>query len=116
MRHFSRFQILLMALALFVPLMATAADKPVLEPLPEPPEAPAGYEPDPATEPQITIIKRGEETIEEYRVNGELYMQKITPSHGVPYYLVKETVDGGWARMDGPGERLAIPNWVLFRF
>jgi hypothetical protein len=112
MRHLSRFLIL----ALFAPLLALAADKPELEPLPEPPEAPAGYEPDPATEPQVNIVKHGEETIEEYRMNGELYMQKITPSHGVPYYLVKENVDGGWARMDGPGERLAIPNWVLFRF
>lgn len=112
MRRISYFLIL----ALFAPLMALAADKPAMEPLPEPPEPPAGYEPDAASEPQVTIIKRGEETVEEYRVNGELYMQKVTPSHGVPYYLVKETVDGSWARQDGPGERLAIPNWVLFRF
>ena len=103
-------------LALLMPLALQAADKPELEPLPEPPEPPAGYEPGAADEPQITIVKRGEDTIEEYRVNGELYMQKVTPSHGVPYYLVKEDVDGGWARMDGPGERIAIPKWVLFRF
>ncbi len=106
----------LLMLILLAPMLAMAADKPVLEPLPEPPEAPAGYEPDPATEPQVTIVKKGEDTIEEYRMNGELYMQKITPSHGVSYYLVKENVDGGWARMDGPGERIAIPNWVIFRF
>src|SRR3990167_6026289 len=107
----------LIFLALCAPLAALAADaQPQLEPLPEPPPPPPGYEPDPASEPQVTIVKRGEDTIEEYRVNGELYMQKVTPSHGVSYYLVKETVDGGWARMDGPGERLAIPNWVLFRF
>lgn len=104
-------------LALCAPVLAFAAENPPqLEPLPEPPPAPAGYEPDPAAEPEVTIVKRGEETIEEYRVNGELYMQKVTPSHGVPYYLVKETVDGGWARMDGPGDRLAIPHWVIFRF
>ncbi len=107
----------LVFLALCVPLLTFAADAPPqLEPLPEPPDAPEGYEPDPATEPQVTIIKRGEDSIEEYRINGELYMQKVTPAHGVSYYLVKETVDGGWARMDGPGERIAVPNWVLFRF
>lgn len=106
----------LLMLIFFVPMLAMAADKPALEPLPEPPQAPAGYDPDSETEPQVTIVKRGEESIEEYRMNGELYMQKVTPSHGVPYYLVKENIDGGWARMDGPGERLAIPNWVLFRF
>ncbi len=107
----------LVFLALCIPMLTFAADvPPQLEPLPEPPEAPEEYAPDAAAEPQVTIIKRGEETIEEYRVNGELYMQKITPSHGVSYYLVKETVDGGWSRLDGPGERIAVPNWVLFRF
>jgi hypothetical protein len=106
----------LLMLILLAPMLAMAAGQPALEPLPEPPPAPAGYEPDPETEPQVTIVKKGEDSIEEYRMNGELYMQKVTPSHGVPYYLVKENVDGGWARMDGPGERIAIPNWVLFRF
>lgn len=115
MRYFDRFQLMLAALALSLPLLA-AADKPVLEPLPEPPPPPAGFEPDASTEPEVTITKHGENTVEEYRINGQLYMQKITPPHGVPYYLVKQDVDGGWARMDGPGERLAIPHWVLFRF
>ena len=87
-----------------------------LQPLPEPPAAPEGYEPDSASEPQVTITKHGADAIEEYRINGELYMQKVTPAHGIPYYLVKQSVDGGWARMDGPSAPLAVPNWVLFRF
>lgn len=107
----------LLAVALIVlPLTLAAEPPPQLEPLPEPPPPPPGYEPDPALEPEVTIIKRGEETIEEYRINGQLYMMKVTPLHGVPYYLVKETVDGGWARLDGPGELIAVPNWVIFRF
>lgn len=120
MRNFIRFKWGLAALALSLPLLAAAADNkplPALEPVPEPPPPPAGFEPDGgASEPEVTIVKRGENTVEEYRMNGQLYMQKITPAHGVPYYLVKENVDGGWERMDGPGERLAIPHWVLFRF
>jgi len=112
----SRIRILLL-LALSAPLMTFAADAmPQLEPLPEPPPPPAGYEPDVANEPQVTIVKRGEDSIEEYRVNGELYMQKITPGHGVSYYLLKSQRDGGWTRRDGPGEDFSIPNWVLFRF
>jgi hypothetical protein len=112
----SRFRTLVF-LALCAPMLALAAATPAnLEPLPEPPPAPEGFEPDAASEPQVTIVKRGEDTIEEYRVNGELYMQKVTPSHGVSYYLVKETVDGGWSRLDGPGSRIAVPQWVLFRF
>ena len=106
----------LIFIALCAPMLAIAATTPpVLEPLPEPPPAPEGYQAD-ESEPQVTIIKRGSDSIEEYRVNGELYMQKVTPAHGTPYYLVKEAVDGGWARLDGPGDRIAVPNWVLFRF
>ncbi len=107
----------LIFLLLCAPLAAFAADAlPQLEPLPEPPPPPAGYEPDPASEPQVTIVKRGEETIEEYRVNGEMYMMKVTPSHGVPYYLLKPDRDAGWARMDGPEAPLSVPKWVLFNF
>ena len=66
-------------------------------------------------EPQITIRKKGAETIQEYRINGELYMMKVTPAHGVPYYLHKEDQDGGWVNT-GPNPPLSIPKWVIFRF
>jgi len=68
-----------------------------------------------ADEPQITIIKKKGETIEEYRINGQLYMIKVTPAHGVPYYMHKEDQDGGWL-MDGPNQPLSVPKWTLFRF
>lgn len=108
-----------LVLALALPLMVAAADDnlPQLEPLPEPPPPPPGMELDPATEPEVTIRKKGEETVEEYRVNGELYMMKVTPLHGKPYFLLKEDKEGPWERMDsGPGDPLAIPKWVLFNF
>ena len=66
-------------------------------------------------EPQITIRKKGVETIQEYRINGELYMMKVTPAHGVPYYLHKEDQGGGWVNT-GPNPPLSIPKWVIFRF
>lgn len=104
----------LILLALSVPLITLAADEPPdLEPLPEPPTV---SEEGSAPEPEVTITKKGSDTIEEYRVGGELYMMKVTPKHGVPYYLVKETADGAWIRKEGPGEPLAIPQWVIFRF
>lgn len=107
----------LLFLALALPLMAMAADKPPqLEPLPEAPPPPAGVDLDGADEPQITIVKKGGDTVEEYRINSELYMMKITPAHGVPYYLMKEDQEGGWTRMDGPTQPISIPKWVLFRF
>jgi hypothetical protein len=99
---------------------AQAADKkPVpadLEPLPEALPPPAVIEGNPADEPEITIVKKGENTVEEYRMHGELYMQKITPSHGTPYYLLKEDQQGAWSRFDGPAGQISIPKWVIFRF
>ena len=48
----------------------------------EPPPPPPGFELDPALEPQVTILKRGTDTVEEYRIGGKLYMVKVTPAHG----------------------------------
>ncbi len=115
MRHLYR---LLFAL-LFLPLLAVAAKLPPdLQDLPEPPPAPAGYQPDQSadTQPDIVIKKKGEDTVEEYSVHGQVYMVKVTPPTGISYYLVKKTIDGGWSRMDGPGERIAVPQWVIFTF
>jgi hypothetical protein len=108
----------MLLLAVFaLPMGAWAQDPPGLEPLPEPPPPPPGMEEDnPAAEPQITIIKKGQDTVEEYRINGELYMMKVTPPHGVPYYLMKEDQEGGWSRLDGPNPPLIVPKWVLFNF
>src|SRR5690606_26293301 len=39
------------------------------QPIPEPPPPPPGFELDPAAEPQVTIRKRGEDTVEEYRIS-----------------------------------------------
>ncbi|WP_036266246.1 DUF2782 domain-containing protein [Methylobacillus glycogenes] len=103
-------------LALLLPLIAFAADIPKdLEPLPEAPPPPAGMEGE-NPEPEVTITKKGADTIEEYRINGELYMMKVTPATGVPYYLTKDDQNAGWARSEGVGAPISIPKWVLFRF
>ena len=65
--------------------------------------------------PEITIRKKGSKTIQEYRLNGELYMMKITPDHGVSYYLYKEDQQSDWVNV-GPNPPLAVPKWTLFRF
>ena len=108
--------ILALLLAAALPLAAQQAKPPELQPLPEPPPPPPGYEPDPALEPQVTIIKRGTDTVEEYRIGGKLYMIKITPTTGKPYYLVDNRGDGTFTRYDNfdPGTR--PPMWVIFTF
>ncbi|MDG1096159.1 MAG: DUF2782 domain-containing protein [Methylophilaceae bacterium] len=66
-------------------------------------------------EPEVTIRKDGKKTIQEYRINGELYMMKVTPDHGVSYYLYKEDQQSDWVNV-GPNPPLAVPKWTLFRF
>ncbi len=85
-----------------------------LEPLPPPPAFNA--EEAPADEPEVTIIKETEQTVEEYRANGKLYMIKITPKHGVPYYLIDDRGDGKFARQEGLDSGLRVPRWVIHKF
>ena len=74
---------------------------------------PPGFELDPALEPQVTIIKRGTDTVEEYRVAGKLYMIKITPAYGPGYYLIDEKGDGRFARQDSSDSGIRPPMWVI---
>ena len=104
---------LLFALALPARAQSRPAD---LQPVPEPPPPPPGYQPDPALEPQVTIIKRGEDRVEEYRINGRLYMVKVTPPHGVPYYLVDDKGDGRMTRQEAMDSGLRVPMWVIGTF
>jgi hypothetical protein len=71
---------------------------------------------DAVDEPQVTIIKETEQTVEEFRANGKLYMIKITPKHGVPYYLVDDKGDGKFARQESMDSGLRVPRWIIKRF
>lgn len=67
-------------------------------------------------EAQITITKKADITVEEYRVGGRLYMIKITPKHGKPYYLVDDRGDGRFARQDPLDFGIRPPMWVIKKF
>lgn len=104
-------------LAVAAPVFAQSEAKPpALQPLPEPPPPPPGYEPEPALEPQVTILRRGEDMVEEYRMNGRLYMVKVTPRHGTPYYLIDRQGDGVFHRQDSLTTDIHPPMWVIFTF
>lgn len=100
----------LIALLLAAALPAFAQQRPALEPIPEPPPPPSDL--GEIDEPEVTIVKRGEDTVQEYRVRGRLYMVKVTPRHGVPYYLVDRVGKGQMVRDDNAYE-MAVPMWVL---
>lgn len=82
-----------------------------------PPAPSAGDEKpgDEVVEPEVTITTRGEDRYEEYRYNGQLYMIKVTPARGRPYYLVDEQGRGQFRRSDLEPD-ISIPMWVIKRF
>lgn len=104
----------LLALLALLPLSAAwAANPPELATVPPPPtisQDAAG-----TAEPEVRIIQRGDDKIEEYRLNGQLYMMKVTPAIGFPYYLMDEEGTGSMKQVD-PNRRIIIPQWVLKRF
>ena len=68
-------------------------------------------------EPEVTIIQRGQERVEEYRMNNRVYMIKVTPAKGYPYYLVDTNGDGNFdTRRTGLDPKVTIPQWVLFHW
>jgi hypothetical protein len=91
------------------------AAKPVpdnLEPLPPPPVMDGTSD----NEPEVTITKETEQTVEEYRAGGKLYMIKIIPKVGKPYYLVDDRGDGKFSRQESLDTGVRPPRWVIHRF
>lgn len=68
-------------------------------------------------EPPISIHATPDTTIEEYRINGKLYMIRITPKKGAPYYLVDADGDGELeTRSNELAPDFLIPSWVIFKW
>jgi len=64
-----------------------------LDDLPPPPPIPpkiVGEE----VEPSVRIRREEENLVEEYSINGRIYMVKVTPKNGPPYYYFDEDGDG----------------------
>lgn len=104
----------LTAVVLVVVVFAAAAQPPGLQPYPDVPDAPPPSYQGERVEPEITIIETESDTIYEYRVRGRLYMVKVQPQIGPPYYLLDTNGDG---EMDAKEDRVwnnSIPQWVLF--
>ena len=71
---------------------------------------------DPELEPQVTITKKDDQTIEEARINGKLMWVKVTPRNGRPYFLIPDATDGTLIRREGFDPGLKVPLWLLFSF
>ena len=82
--------------------------------MPEPPELPDPLETGENIEPQVTIIRKDDAVIEEYRVNGSLYMVKVTPAVGPAYYMIDNDGDGRMDSRRSDLDDVIVPQWVLF--
>ena len=71
---------------------------------------------DDSVEPQVTIRKRGEDMVEEYRVNGVLVKVVVTPEHGVPYTLIDPKGNGVLVPFDPTGTQISVPLWEIGNF
>ena len=71
-----------------------AQDDPAAPPdLPEPPPLPPKIQ-DEQVEPTVHIRQEEDRLVEEYSLNGRVYMVKITPAKGPAYYYMDSDGDG----------------------
>lgn len=119
------FSVVLLA---FFSLAAHAADKEKFDTLPEPPPPVKNYKvpPPPAAkaaeteadalpEPEVHITTQGSDRREEYRMGGRLYMIKVIPKKGRPYYLVDKEGKGEFVK-DDLRQGVSPPTWVIKNF
>ena len=84
------------------------------EGVPKPPVLPEPMESGEAIEPEVRIIQKEGATVEEHSINGRVYMVKVTPSKGKPYYLIDQDGDGNLETRKGIYEDPVVPQWVIF--
>ncbi len=81
------------------------------------PPVPTGLDGSEEMVPEVSIIQRGRDRVEEYRINGQLYMVRIIPPWGYPYYLIDLDRDGTLeTRHRGLEPPHMLPQWILFRW
>ena len=113
--HFMRRFILLSLLAF--PAYAVDERPPDLEAAPEAPEPPLPVQNGETMEPDITIIRKGKDTIQEFRRGGRLYMIKVVPAVGPPYYFLDTNGDGKMDVRRNDGDRGSEINmWKLLEW
>ena len=106
-----RYPVLLLTLMLSGLTVAAAppAHPPGLTPVPDGP-------PGPGDVPAVTIKPSDQGRVVEYRANGKLFMLKVIPKIGKPYYLIDSKGDGQFARQDSLDSGMRPPMWVIKEF
>ena len=106
----------LLVLALAAPMAlaqdATGTSKDVPIPKKEPP--PAGSE---DAAPSVTIRTEGNgDRVEEYREGNKVYMVRVVPVRGKPYYLYDDDRNGRLDRSDADRHTIAPVYWTIYEW
>ena len=109
-----RLAILFAPFFIFFNIISTGINADESLPVIESPEIPGSVESGEQIEPQVTIIRQEDKIIEEYRVNNNLYMVKVTPIAGMTYYLIDTDGDGKLDVKKDELDDIIVPQWVLF--
>lgn len=83
---------------------------------PEVPDMPLPVEDGEPMEADITITRRGEKTIHEYRVNGKIYKIKVIPDIGPAYYFIDPDGDGEMEEVTESDldSLIKVNQWTIF--
>lgn len=114
--------ILLLVLAL--PAFAQPFAPPPPPPPPPPPQAMPDVPPPPPSlqsgdvidGPAVTIIQTDNETIYEYRAGSHLYMVRVVPKVGPPYFFYDRDGDGELDIHNTDPRRSTVNMWEIFRW
>ena len=114
---------LLLAVSLTAVAFAAAAQSterqrpPGTAPLDEPPAPPPMTQADAPREPLAARASDDSQVVEEQRVGGKVYKQRVTPRHGHPYILMDHRADGSFTRQDNTIDgHLSVPQWLVMEF
>ena len=103
---------------LFLLSRAVIADEvaPEISNSPEVPDMPLPVQDGEPMEADITITRRGDKTIHEYRSNGKIYKIKVIPDIGPAYYFIDPDGDGEMEEVSETDldSLIKINQWTIF--
>lgn len=102
--------LLALSLLIALPLSTMAAENSELAQPKLPPQVQSGQ----VLEPEVTIRETDKGTVHKYSVNGQVYMVKVVPEAGPPYYFIDSDGDGQLDAKVNDIHNISVPQWVLF--
>ena len=107
---------LFICLMMFSNAVIAEEDRPESSGTPEVPDMPMPVEDGEPMEADITITRRGEKTIHEYRMNGKIYKIKVIPDIGPAYYFIDPDGNGEMEEVSESDldSLIKINQWTIF--